>query len=121
MPKGLLYLLVFLLTFALTAVGPWWFTAAIPFLLALSFRLSLRQGFWAGFLLIGSIWTLLILFRDAQNQQILAQKMATIFGMPTPVFLMMNILIGAVMGAAAGMAGGMIAQAFRTPKKSHAV
>lgn len=47
--------------------------------------------------------------------------MATIFGMPTPVFLMMNILIGAVMGAAAGMAGGMIAQAFRTPKKSHAV
>lgn len=112
MPKGIFYLILSLLTFGLTAIGPWWFSSLIPFLLSMYCRFGAWRGFLVGFLLNLIIWAMLILSRDAGNQGILSERIAGVFGMSKTLLLLFNHLVGGLLGGVGGASGAQLAGAF---------
>jgi hypothetical protein len=72
------------------------------------------SGFITGFAGVGLLWTGLILFADIFNSQILATRMAKLFGLPNAaMFMVVNIFLGAFIGGLAGWSGGMMYKYFR--------
>ncbi len=93
---------------------PWWMMAVCTFLVVVTMRQGALSGFITGFAGIALLWTVLILFTDIFNSQILATRMAKLFGLPNAaVFIVVNIFLGALIGGLSGWSGGMMYKYFR--------
>lgn len=111
-------LLLILLTAILSGVAvwflPWWMIAVIPFLIAVVAKTKGGEGFFIGFVAIILLWGIWILIADIGNEHILSTRLATSFGLPTYVFIIVNILLGGIIGGLGGWSGASIRKVFKS-------
>lgn len=108
------FLLAILLTAVLSFVAgmflPWWSIAIVSFLVALLLVQNIGKGFLSGFLGIFTLWGLLSLWIDTENESILSHKVAQLFplGGSSVLMILVTAFIGALVGGFAGMAGSSL-------------
>ena len=107
-----------LLAWLTSQVFAWWMVAGIPFLIAVVWQLKPGGAFLNGFMSIGLLWLYLILKTDIANEQILSQRMAQLFGLGHPLFLVVNILLGALVGGLGGWSGASMWKMFKKNKQA---
>lgn len=82
---------------------PWWSIAIIAFLVALFIHQKPLSSFFSGFLGVFLLWIILSSFINAANGDILAERIAGMFGLGTNRTLLI-IITGLVGGLVAGFA-----------------
>jgi hypothetical protein len=100
----MLFLIIFVLSFAGSYFLPWWMVAIIAFLAAFWLGKTSGQSFWSGFGAVFAVWTILALMKTIPNENILADKVVQLF--PIPHSWILLLLITAIIG---GLVGGMSA------------
>lgn len=91
----------------------WWIVAVIPFLIAVVWQQKPNQALMNGFLSIGLLWLYLVLRADTANEQILSNRMAQLFGLSHILFLVVNIVLGALVGGLGGWSGASMWKIFK--------
>jgi hypothetical protein len=107
------FLLALLLTAVLSFLAgmflPWWSIAIIAFLVALLIPQRLGFAFLSGLLGIFILWAVLSFWISAQNDNILADKVAKLMKVGSSVLLILaTALIGGLIGGFAAMAGSSL-------------
>lgn len=111
-------LITALLAWLTSSVFAWWVIAVIPFLVAVVWQLRPWPGFLNGFFSIGLLWLFIILKTDAANQQMLSQRMAQLFGMGHALFIIINIVLGALIGGLGGWSGASMWKMFKKAQQA---
>lgn len=91
----------------------WWMVAVIPFLIAVVWQQKAGWAFVNGFISIGLLWLYLILRTDITNEQILSNRMAQLFGLSHTLFIVVNIVLGALVGGLGGWSGASMWKLFK--------
>ena len=99
-----------LLAFACGLYLPWWSVAVASFLVATIIYQPPLRSFLTGFCAILLLWYGLILKINADNQNILVEKVSLIMGMGGSFLL---LIISCVLGAIAGGLGALTGSFFR--------
>ena len=92
----------------------WWMIAVIPFLIAVVWEQKPGKAFVTGSLSIGLLWLYLILKTDMANEQILSSRMAQLFGLGHTLFIIVNILVGALVGGLGSWSGASMRKMFKS-------
>lgn len=110
----MLFLIIFILTFASGFVFTWWVGAIIAFVAALITGKTAGRSFWAGFLAIALAWTLLALFKSIPNDHMLAGRVAVMLQLPGWIWvLVVTCLIGGLVGGMSALSGVLVKRAFK--------
>jgi hypothetical protein len=108
MKRTLIYILVIALVSGIASYFmPWYAIAIVPFITTFLLCLRYGRGFLSGFLGIALLWTVMVLYADIRNEHILSARMAQLFGVPNILFILINIILGALVGGIAGWAGAV--------------
>ena len=94
----------------------WWMLAVIPFIMAIFTGQKPGRAFISGMLSIALFWAVVLLIVDARNEYLLSSRMAALFGLAHPVFILVNILLGGLVGGLGGWSGACLARFFRQKK-----
>jgi len=92
--------------FLLSMFMPWWNVLPVALLSGFLFQKKALTSFWICFLTVFILWMLMIINIDINNEGILANQLATMFGLPSKwlVFLISGFF-GGVVASFAGAAG----------------
>lgn len=90
----------------------WWMVAVVPFAVAIITQQKALPAFISGFLSIGVLWLYLILKLDLYNEHILSTRMANLLGMAHALFIVVNVLLGAIVGGLGAWAGACLRKLF---------
>lgn len=94
------------LGFVLTAFLPWWSVVISTFLIAFFLRIDGWKSFLAGFISMIVLWSGLAMFLDIQNGEILSNKVAELFQLPSNSLLVyITGLIGGILGGFGALTG----------------
>ncbi len=107
-----------LLAWLTSQVFAWWMVAVIPFLIAVVWQLRPGWAFLNGFLSISLLWLYLILRADTANEQILSGRMAQLFGLGHTLFIIVNVLLGALLGGLGGWSGASMWKIFKKKEQA---
>lgn len=107
------FVLATLLTAALSFLAglflPWWSITIVAFLVALLIHQRLGFAFLSGLLGIFILWAVLSLWISAQNDNILAGKVAKLMKVGSSILLVLaTAFIGGLAGGFAAMAGSSL-------------
>ena len=108
------FLLATLLTASLSFIAgiylPWWSIAIVAFLVALLIKQKIGLASLAGFTGIFLLWGGLALLINIKNESILSHKIARIFPLNGPGFLLvlLTAFIGALVAGFAAMSGSSL-------------
>jgi len=94
----------------------WWMIAVIPFLVAIVSKQKPGQAFISGMLAIALLWLILIVKTDTANERILSSRMAQLFGLGHILFLIVNVVLGALVGGLGGWSGASMRKIYREKK-----
>lgn len=98
--------LMFVLALGGGFLFPWWWPALAGYGLGIWLGRKGSSAFLSGFAGTGSAWLVLAGFMDWRNHQLLSQKMASIFHLPSPFLLLaMTAIIGGLLGGLGAWAG----------------
>jgi len=99
-----------LLAIALGTFLPWWTIAIAAFSVALAVPVKAWLSFLAGFLGVFVGWIAIAIVRDATNDGILSQKIATILplGGSSVALILLSGFIGALVGGFAALSGAYL-------------
>jgi hypothetical protein len=87
---------------------PWWTLAIVAFIIPLFIKLKPWQAFCSGFTGILIFWLPNILYRDFNNEHILAMRMAKLFQMPNyMIFALVCAVVGSIIGGLAAFSGSL--------------
>lgn len=86
----------------------WWMIALVPFVVAIVLKQKPGRGFLSGFIAIALLWFYLSLKADIANEHILSTRIAELFGLSHNLFIIVNILVGALAGGLGGWSGAAI-------------
>jgi hypothetical protein len=115
----MLFLIILILSFAGGYFLPWWIIAIAAFLAAFFIGKTPVQSFWSGFIAIFIGWTVLELFKSVPNDHILANRVATLFHLPSWVLLLLiTSLLGGIVGGMSALSGVLLKRAFAKPLPS---
>ena len=95
----------------------WWMIAVIPFLVAIVAKQKPGRAFISGMLAIALLWSILIVKTDAANEQILSSRMAQLFGLGHILFLIVNVVLGALVGGLGGWSGASMRKIYKEKKQ----
>lgn len=111
------FVAIFLASLAGGFLFPWWWPVLPAY--AAGFLIA-RRGFGAflsGFAGTGAAWLLLAAFLDWRNHGLLSGRMAQMFHLPAPAFLLaLTGLLGGVLGGLAAWAGQALRASLVGPK-----
>ena len=114
MKNFLSILIISLLVAVATWFLPWWMIAVVPFAVVIFCRLRPGRAFLVSAAAIALFWLAVILIRDIPNEHILSSRLAKLFSLPGyGLFIIVNLIVGALVGGLAGWAGGLMNRAFR--------
>ena len=104
------FLLMVLLSFALSLILPWWVMAPACFLLALLSKFKIWKSICIGFVAIFLHWMLMAWWLSENNEHILATRMSILlFKAEQPMLLIfMTGLLGGIIGAVSAGAGALL-------------
>lgn len=106
-----------LLAWLTTYVFAWWMVAVIPFLVAVVWQQDPGRGFLNGFFSIALLWLFLVLKTDTANEQVLSQRMAQLFGLSHAIFIIVNIVLGALVGGLGGWSGASMWKIYKREQR----
>ncbi len=114
------FLLLFVFGGLLQLFFPWWVTGLLCFAMALGWNKSRHRAFLEAGASQGLLWLGYAFFQDANNQHILAGRMATLFSLPYGWMMapLAGILVFITSGLA-GYAGARIRDTFLTPSNAN--
>lgn len=92
----------------------WWMIAVIPFVVAIVSKQTPGNGFVNGFTAVGVLWSMLVLLIDYKNGHMLSANLAELFKLSQSVFIIANILLGAIIGGLGGWSGACMYNAFKS-------
>lgn len=99
--------------FAVQFFLPWWSLAIVAFIIGAASELSSIQAFISGLLGVGMVWMGYAFFIDAQTNAILSTKVAEIFTLNDPTYLIVTTgLLGGLVGAFAALTGNSVRSLF---------
>lgn len=104
------------LSWLLSLAFGWWMVALVPLLISLIAGYKPGMGFVNGLVSIGLLWLYLVLKTDMDNEQILSDKMAELFGLSHTIFLVVNVAVGALVGGMGGWSGASLPLLFKKEK-----
>jgi len=109
----MLFFIILILSFASGYFLPWWVVAIAAFLPALFIGKTPARSFFAGFVGVFIVWTILALFKTVPNDNVLAKRMATLFQLPNWILLLLiTALIGGIVGGMSALSGVLLKKAF---------
>jgi hypothetical protein len=99
-----------LLALALGTFLPWWSVAIAAFAVALAVPLKPGLSFLGGFAGIFLAWATVAMLRDAANERILSQKIASILPLGGSSFalIMLSAFVGALVAGFAALTGSYL-------------
>ncbi len=120
----MLFILILLVAFILQFFLPWWIVAIVAFVAAFLKARAGSNAFWSGFFAIGTLWTIVGLFKTLSNKNILANKVGQMLMLPETGFnwllvLIISALIGALAAGFSALAGYYFQAALRTKKAAN--
>lgn len=99
--------------FAVQFFLPWWSLAIVAFVIGAASDLKGWQAFLSGLIGVGVVWLGYSFFIDLQTNSILSAKVAQIFSLSDPAYLIaITGLIGALVGAFAALTGNSLRALF---------
>ena len=89
---------------------PWWFIAIISFGIVYLYRLRPGIGFLSGFSGVFLCWLIIALVRNADNDGILANRIALVFplGGNGGMLVLISAIVGGLVGGLAGLTAGFL-------------
>lgn len=107
-------LFLFLLLLLMQILSPyWWWIVVLPFVYGALFLGSGWLGFRTGMLGAGLLWLLAALLLWSTRSRIIAQRVASLLRVGSPLFLVLITgFLAAVVGGIAGTAGVMMRKVF---------
>ena len=111
----MLFLIILILSVAVSYVLPWWVVAIVAFLAALVIGKTSGQSFWSGFAAVFVAWTILALLKSIPNENILAGRVVQLFPLPHNWIwvLLVTALIGGLVGGMGSLTGILLKKAFK--------
>ncbi len=123
----MLLILIALASLVLQLFLPWWIIGPIAFCFAAWKASTGKHAFWSGFLAIFLLWALMALFKTLPNENLLANRVGQMLGLPGwelnwLIVLLISSLVGAIVGGFSALAGIYCRQAFDpSPNKTEKV
>ncbi|MCS3797541.1 hypothetical protein [Niastella sp. OAS944] len=110
MKFGISILLTFTVSFAAGFYLPFWSAALVAFLVAVFIYQKPGMAYLTGFLSIFLLWGGLSWWIDAQNNNILSQKMASLFplGGNSLLLILITAIVGAIIGGLSALSGSFL-------------
>src|SRR5690606_9712596 len=102
----MLFIIILIICFLLQLSLPWWVITAVAFAAAFWRAKSSRHAFWSGFLAIFCLWAGVALFYTLPNNNILADRIGIMMGLPETSFTWLIVLL------ATGLAGALVSGLF---------
>jgi len=98
----------------------WWGALVIPFAVSFLIKSSAWNAFFAGFLGVGLTWLFVAWQIDHNSQSLLTGKMARLFQLNDPVYmLIITFVVGAVVGAVGSLTGHNLIKLFEKKKSGY--
>ena len=102
----MVFIIIIILSFLLQLVLPWWIIAIISFITCGLIGKTGKIALWAPFFAILLLWTGMALFKSMPNNNILAIRVAVMFGVQSWwLILVLSALLGAFTAAVSGYCG----------------
>lgn len=102
----MVFLVILIVSFFLQMIVPWWVIVVISFATCGLVGKTGRISFWSPFLSIAALWTGMALFKSLPNDNILAMRIAEMFGLSLWwLTLAVSALLGAIAAAVSGYCG----------------
>jgi len=97
---------------------PWWSFVPFTFVLAAFTSRNGFRAFIAGFLAIALLWIAMEAYLNTLSEGRLTQKVATIFGLSSPVILMLAAsFLGGLLGGLSAWSGFLLRRAFSRSRR----
>lgn len=112
------YILIILLSFALSLFFPWWIIAVAAFFVALFIPQRAGLAFVVGFAALFTLWGVSALFIDMKNEQVLSSRVASILPLGgVPAYLILTTaFVGGLVGGLAALTGSLLNRLFTQRK-----
>ena len=102
----MVFIIILTLSFLLQLVLPWWIIALISFVTCGLIGKTGKIALWSPFFAILLAWLAMALFKSLPNNNVLAIRVAEMFGIHTWwLLLMLTVLLGAFTAAISGYCG----------------
>src|SRR4030095_6373350 len=110
----ILFLLIAILSFLAQLLLPWWSMMIVSFLLALFLGRKGGQAFLAGFFGCGIVWLMMALFIQLATGDLLTNRIADLFTLPSPMLLfIVTFFVAAIAGGMAALTGWYLKKIIR--------
>jgi hypothetical protein len=102
----MVFIVIVVLSFLLQMVLPWWIIIIISFVTCGLIGKTGKIALWAPFIAILLLWTAIALFKTLPNDNILAMRVAQMFGVQSWwLILVLTALLGAFTAGVSGFCG----------------
>ena len=102
----MVFIVIIILSFLLQMVLPWWIIVVISFATCGLLGKTGKIALWAPFFAILLLWTGMALFKSLPNNNVLAMRIAEMFGVQSwLMILILSTLIGAFTAGVSGFCG----------------
>ncbi len=102
----MVFIVIIILSFLLQLVLPWWVIVIVSFATCGLIGKTGKIALWAPFFAILLLWTGMALFKSLPNNNMLAMRVADMFGMQSwYLVLVLSALLGAFTAAVSGYCG----------------
>ena len=115
--KTISYILLLAILTFLTGVfmAQWWFVALIGFALAIIFKESKSTSFILTFFVVFTVWIVVAIYLDSQNDSILAKRVGELFGgIPSFLLAVISAILGGLAGSLGALTGASLSEAVTT-------
>jgi hypothetical protein len=111
----MLFLVILILSFAVSYFLPWWIAAVIAFLAAFILGKTSVRSFWSGFAALFVSWAAIALIKTTPNDNMLASRVAHLLQLPDWIWLLLvTALVGGLVGGMSALSGVLLKKAFKT-------
>jgi hypothetical protein len=102
----MVFIVIVILSFLLQMVLPWWIIVVISFVTCGLIGKTGKIALWAPFFAILLLWTGMALFKSLPNNNVLAMRIAEMFGVQSwLLILILSTLLGAFTAGISGFCG----------------
>lgn len=102
----MVFIIIIILSFLLQLILPWWVIVIISFATCGLLGKTGKIALWEPFFAILLLWTGMALFNTLPNDNLLATRVAGMFGLPSWwLVLILSVLLGAFTAAVSGYCG----------------
>ncbi|NCD71269.1 hypothetical protein [Mucilaginibacter agri] len=109
----MLFVIIFIVTFASGFLFTWWAAAIIAFVATFYAGRTPGQSFWSGFSAVALVWGIHALLKSVPNDHILASRVATMVHLPNWIYLLIvTMIIGGLLGGMSALSGLLVKRAF---------